>query len=293
MLPTRDECGPRHTSGQASVRAGLSVVRVRADISGVQDPSERWLRVLGLEPGASEQAVKEAYRDLVKVWHPDRFGTDERLRQRAQEKLAAVNAAYDKLRNYRPSARPSDPFTERPPRPQPGPASPPPDTFSADDSYGRPRHHAADPWRMAVALIVTAAVTCAGVWLYLSGDLRALNGPVSPAPTAHAPATPAPAPRSVPAHAAPHQGLDAAPSPAPESAAATGSVRVDSQPLGSRVFLDGALVGETPLVITDVMPGEHQIRIESSARGYEPWTSPVVIVAGHQEKLLAVMTRGR
>jgi preprotein translocase subunit Sec63 len=78
----------------------------------MQKGSERWLRVLGLEAGASEQAVKEAYRDLMKVWHPDRFGTDARLREKAQTKLTEVNAAYEHLRNYRPS----DPFAARPPQ---------------------------------------------------------------------------------------------------------------------------------------------------------------------------------
>jgi len=47
------------------------------------DESEKWLKVLGLARGASEQAIREAYRDLIKVWHPDRFGSDERLRQKA------------------------------------------------------------------------------------------------------------------------------------------------------------------------------------------------------------------
>lgn len=28
--------------------------------------------ILGLKPEASPAEVKEAYRDLVKVWHPDR-----------------------------------------------------------------------------------------------------------------------------------------------------------------------------------------------------------------------------
>jgi DnaJ domain len=52
------------------------------------------LGVLALRPGASPTAIKEAYRDLVKVWHPDRFGADARLRQKAEEKLRELNDAY-------------------------------------------------------------------------------------------------------------------------------------------------------------------------------------------------------
>lgn len=41
--------------------------------------------------------IKAAYRDLVKVWHPDRFGDDARLRQRADERLQRINEAYRRL----------------------------------------------------------------------------------------------------------------------------------------------------------------------------------------------------
>jgi curved DNA-binding protein CbpA len=55
-------------------------------------------RTLGLESDASAQAIKEAYRDLVKVWHPDRFASDARLQAKAQEKLTQINSALEKLR---------------------------------------------------------------------------------------------------------------------------------------------------------------------------------------------------
>lgn len=58
---------------------------------------ESCLRVLGLKPGASAQEIKAAYRDLAKVWHPDRFGHDPRLQQKAQEQLKEINEAYQRL----------------------------------------------------------------------------------------------------------------------------------------------------------------------------------------------------
>jgi hypothetical protein len=51
---------------------------------------EEALAVLAVDPGATATEIKEAYRDLVKVWHPDRFGSDQRLRQKAEEKLQQI-----------------------------------------------------------------------------------------------------------------------------------------------------------------------------------------------------------
>ena len=58
---------------------------------------ERCCQILGLEVGASLAAVKQAYRDLVTVWHPDRFLQNPRLQQKAEAMLKEINAAYDKL----------------------------------------------------------------------------------------------------------------------------------------------------------------------------------------------------
>lgn len=58
---------------------------------------EKYYGILGLRPDASEQEVKNAYRDLAKVWHPDRFAHDPRLQQKAQEKLKEINEAYEAL----------------------------------------------------------------------------------------------------------------------------------------------------------------------------------------------------
>jgi hypothetical protein len=59
------------------------------------------LGVLALRPGASAVEIKGAYRDLVKVWHPDRFGSDPRLRDKAEDKLKQINEAYLVLQSDR------------------------------------------------------------------------------------------------------------------------------------------------------------------------------------------------
>ncbi|MGB5971955.1 MAG: J domain-containing protein, partial [Nodosilinea sp.] len=58
-------------------------------------------RILELEPGASLEAVNQAYKDLVFVWHPDRIPQDNtRLYEKAQDKIKALNHARDLLRSH-------------------------------------------------------------------------------------------------------------------------------------------------------------------------------------------------
>ena len=59
------------------------------------------LATLNVSEDCSDEAFTQAYRDLVKIWHPDRFAHDERLRLKAEEQLKLINHAYDSLRNYR------------------------------------------------------------------------------------------------------------------------------------------------------------------------------------------------
>lgn len=54
-------------------------------------------RMLEVEPGATLEEVKRSYRELVKVWHPDRFEHDPKLRDKAVEKLKKINLAYERI----------------------------------------------------------------------------------------------------------------------------------------------------------------------------------------------------
>lgn len=57
----------------------------------------RCCRMLGVKHGASLEDVKKVYRDLVQVWHPDRFSANERLQTKAQEQLKEINLAFEYL----------------------------------------------------------------------------------------------------------------------------------------------------------------------------------------------------
>ena len=59
--------------------------------------TDRCLALLELESCTSVEEAHRAYRDLVRVWHPDRFSSDPRLRTRAEEKVKQLNAAYEEL----------------------------------------------------------------------------------------------------------------------------------------------------------------------------------------------------
>ncbi len=56
--------------------------------------------ILELKPATSIEELKQAYRELVKVWHPDRFQNDSKLYYRAQEKLKELNRAYELLSDF-------------------------------------------------------------------------------------------------------------------------------------------------------------------------------------------------
>jgi hypothetical protein len=89
----------------------------------------RSYQILEIQPPASEEQIKRAYRDLVKVWHPDRFTHDEQLRQKAQDKLKEINGAYQVLlanlfaAGTDPNAAPGPP-PQNPPQPDAPKAAP-------------------------------------------------------------------------------------------------------------------------------------------------------------------------
>jgi hypothetical protein len=54
-------------------------------------------RLLELDAGSSPEAVKRSYRDLVKLWHPDRYSPGSPLQKKAEEKLKEINLAYERI----------------------------------------------------------------------------------------------------------------------------------------------------------------------------------------------------
>lgn len=118
---------------------------------------ESYYEALGLTPGASAREVKDAYRDLAKVWHPDRFAHDPRLQQKAQEKLKEINEAYKGLTSGAPSA----------PRRRPAPPPRPDARAQSDHSHADKRngHQLSTPLTVLLALFVAGAALFVGLRL--------------------------------------------------------------------------------------------------------------------------------
>ena len=57
--------------------------------------------ILEIPSTASPELTKQAYRKLVKIWHPDRYVNDPILKAQAEEKIKKINQAYAVIKNDR------------------------------------------------------------------------------------------------------------------------------------------------------------------------------------------------
>ena len=55
----------------------------------------RSFEILEIGANATEDEARQAYKDLVAVWHPDRFSHNPRLKKKAEEKLKEANLAFE------------------------------------------------------------------------------------------------------------------------------------------------------------------------------------------------------
>lgn len=126
---------------------------------------KRSFEILELAPDASIDEVKQAYKDLVNIWHPDRFSNNPHLKERAEKKLKEVNQAYETLKSFLPSKPGLEKEAEKTPRAQ-----------AQAKTQAKPEAQAAAS--RAEAKTKTEAVVEAGtfafldLWSYLSTKLR-------------------------------------------------------------------------------------------------------------------------
>ena len=63
--------------------------------------------ILGVSPGATDEEVKNAYRNLARRYHPDNYDDNNPLKELAKEKMQEINAAYDEIQRDRTSGNSS------------------------------------------------------------------------------------------------------------------------------------------------------------------------------------------
>ena len=63
--------------------------------------------ILGITRDASDEEVKNAYRELARKYHPDNYTDDNPLKDLAKEKMQEINSAYDEIQRMRQNAKKS------------------------------------------------------------------------------------------------------------------------------------------------------------------------------------------
>jgi len=128
---------------------------------------------LEIHENADKEEIRQAYRDLVTIWHPDQYQENPRLQEKATEKLKEINAAYETLmRRGKAENTGLDPDKDASNRQTQTYASP------------RTRHQAATVKRKRsfivwIVLLVAVAVTALALYVYLPFPLpgRENQGP--------------------------------------------------------------------------------------------------------------------
>jgi hypothetical protein len=67
------------------------------------------------------------------------------------------------------------------------------------------------------------------------------------------------------------------------------TLQIDSRPSGAQVWMNGTLVGTTPLVLPTVDVGSHAVRIELP--GYRPWTTSIQVTRGERARVAASLEK--
>ena len=76
----------------------LDVINTISDYMGITNS----YKILGIEPSATDEEVKKAYREMAKKNHPDLVtNLGEEVRQAAEKKFQEINGAYESIKKQR------------------------------------------------------------------------------------------------------------------------------------------------------------------------------------------------
>jgi hypothetical protein len=126
--------------------------------------------------------------------------------------------------------------------------------------------------------------------------LAARPEPIPSSPTAGDDNNPSPEPGPPPPTSSAVSGADASENPAlqkvPVSPPApkgllAGTLTIASRPAGASVFIDEQFVGTTPMLMPDISPGIHVVRLQLAA--HRDWTSTVQVVEDDRNRVTAAL----
>jgi len=127
---------------------------------------QRCFETLELQQDASIQDVRQAYKDLVNIWHPDRVGDNPRLKKKAEEKLKDINIAYEELNSFLSSRQKIPPAVQKTSHERPKP-----EVFSSADHVRTETKKAQKP----NVEIQPKSNFFSSLWTFLSKVLDVLN----------------------------------------------------------------------------------------------------------------------
>lgn len=97
---------------EAAIRSFEEASKIRPDKNDVVQPlmqkaqialkrskTKDYYKVLGVSHDADERQIKQAYRKLSKIHHPDKAAKQGLTKEAAEKKMASINEAYEVLSN--------------------------------------------------------------------------------------------------------------------------------------------------------------------------------------------------
>ncbi|MEG2174560.1 MAG: DnaJ domain-containing protein [Oscillospiraceae bacterium] len=137
-------------------------------------------KTLGVSPSASDDEIKQAYRDLAKKYHPDNYSGSP-LSDLAGEKMSEINAAYDAVQSQRKNGG----YASRQGYAPQGSYSQGQSSYNSSSSYGQPSGQYADIRRLlSMRRILEAEELLDGIptskrdaeWHFLKGSVLYTRG---------------------------------------------------------------------------------------------------------------------
>jgi eukaryotic-like serine/threonine-protein kinase len=148
--------------------------------------------------------------------------------------------------------------------------------------------HAIDTTSRVISFVLGFALASLIAWLgsISSNDIAAtqVNAPVAPASIRVVPtATEEKRATTLPAPGVP----TVQPQTAPPATSHRGALALSSSPEGAEVILNGKVVGETPVVLSDLPVGARTIVVRQD--GYAPWSASIGVVANQRTNVRATL----